>query len=249
MTMVATKGKMWLAARIKHGDRAICAVFGCGRLTMQAAGEGLSAFHCRQHTAHRARSGSLWCRSIRAGELAPYLKAATSYIRPRLETDPHIREAVKRLALMLEMAPYEPAFRLRGLRAPVLADIAFGRLRRKGIKPERLLAIYLSIIVLLEENPGGAWHCTKEFRLVQTARCLHRLASGHHQSWPVLDRNGREHLYTQHKYPPRGARTLRIMGQRVEDICEFVAEAHGAGVLALKVRRYGAAPLATSAAT
>ena len=84
---------------------------------------------------------------------------------------------------------------------------------------------------------------------MQTGRCLHRLASGHHQSWPVYDRNGREHLHTQSKYPRSSARVLRIMGQRVEDLCEFATEAHASGVLALKVRRYGAAPLTTSAVT
>src|SRR6185437_5393375 len=132
-----------------------CAIHGCGLPTMLAAGIGVASFHCKRHVEHKSRHGSHWHRSYRADELKPYLAAATSYIRPRLETDPQIKDAVARLAVLLEQSPYEIATRLRGLPARTRADIAFGRLRKRGIKPERLLAIHLAITTLIEEDPGS----------------------------------------------------------------------------------------------
>lgn len=230
-----------MASRIKPGSSAsICAILGCGKPTMRAAGEGLASLHCRRHIEHRARHGSFLHRSYRASELAPYLKAATSYIAPRLQTDPHIKEAVLRLALLLEQSPYEIATRLRGLRAKVRADIAFGRLRKKGTKPERLLAVHLAITALIEEDPAS--HRAEEFRLVQVAKALHRIQSGYHRVWPHQDQNGRIVRIELHKFARSSGRVLRIMGQRVEELCEWATAEHTRGVLALKVRRYGRHP-------
>jgi hypothetical protein len=217
-----------------------CSIPGCGRRTMLATGDGLAAFHCKRHVEHRARHGSHWHRSYRADELKPYLAAATSYIRPRVETDPQITNAVARLTALLEQSPYEIATRLRGLPAKTRASIAFGRLRQRGIKPERLLAIHLAVTALVEEDPGS--HRTKEFRLVQTAKALHRLASGHHRVWPQQDQKGRTFRIELHAYARSTGRVLRFIGQAVEERCEWATERHFAGMLALKVKRYGRHP-------
>jgi hypothetical protein len=214
-----------------------CAVPGCGRSTMKAAGIGLAAFHCKRHVEYKARHGSHWHRSYRADELKGYLAAAKSYIRPRLKTDQHIRQAVAGLAVLLEQSPYEIATRLRGIPAKARAAIAFGRLRKKGIEPERLLAIHLAVTALIEEDPGS--HRTKEFRLVQTAKALHRLASGYHRVWPQQDQKGRTFRLEVHAYARSTGRVLRLIGQAIEERCEWAAEKHLAGVLALKVKRYG----------
>src|SRR3954467_1859862 len=82
-----------------------CAIPSCGPLTMRAAGKGLEAFHCKRHVEHKARHGSHWHRSYRAEELKPYVLAATSYLRPRLETDAQIRDAVAQLAFLKKKSP------------------------------------------------------------------------------------------------------------------------------------------------
>jgi hypothetical protein len=223
----------------KGGPR-ICLIPGCSHPTMKAAGVGLSPFHCERHVAHKSRHGSHWHRSYRAFELKPFLAAATSYIRPRLEKDAQIKDAVARLALLLEQSPYEIATRLRGLPAKTRCGIAFGRLRKRGIKPERLLAIHLAITALIEEDPGS--HRTKEFRLVQAAKAIHRLASGYHRVWPQQDQKGRTFRIELHAYARSTGRVLRFIGQAIEERCEWATEKHLGGVLALKVKRYGRHP-------
>jgi hypothetical protein len=207
---------------------------------MRAAGLGLASFHCKRHVAHKARHGSHWHRSFRAGELQPYLAAALSYIRLRLEVDRSIQQAISRLAALLELSPYEIATRLRGLSPRTRADIAFGRLRKAGIKPERLLAIHLAITAIIEEDPGS--HRTKEFRLVQVAKAAHRLASGYHRVWPQQDKQGRTFRIELHAYARSTGRVLRLIGVAIEERCEWATEKHLAGVLALKVKRYGRHP-------
>src|SRR5262249_7336175 len=153
------------------------------------------------------------------------------------ETDPQIKNAVERLALLLGQSPYEIATRLRGLSPKTRAAIAFGRLRKRGIKPERLLAIHLAITALIEEDPGS--HRVKEFRLVQIAKAVHRLASGYHRVWPQQDKNGRAFKIELHAYARSTGRVLRLIGQAIEERCEWATEKHVAGVMALKVKRYG----------
>lgn len=236
-----SKGTEWLSARLEPGHEGDqCVVLGCRNPTMQAAGKGLSPALCRKHVENLARHGHETRPSIPASELAPYLKASTSYLAPRLETDLFVKDAVARLSLLLERAPYDIASRLRGMPAKHRAAIALGRLRRKGTKPARLLAVHLAVSALLEEHPGIP-RVGKEYRLCQTAKILHRIQSGYHRTWHHHDKNGREVRIELHKFPRSIGGVLRILGQQVEELCEVATAEHLAGVLALKVKRYGPA--------
>lgn len=208
---------------------------------MLATGEGLAGFHCRRHVEHRARHGSHWHGTYSAAELKPYLAAATSYIRPRLESDKHVKVAIAGIRSALETAgPTEIATRLRGMSAQKRARIALARLRVAGIKPERFVIIVLAVSALIEADPGS--HRTKEFRIVQIAKALHRLASGTHKRWPYHDAQGRPRQTEMHAFPRSSGQVLRIMGRAVEKQCEWATEKHLSGVLALKIKRYGSHP-------
>ena len=238
MTKLAMSGR--LRAKAQQGMER-CAIPGCGRPTMLSAGAGLAAFHCRKHVEHRARHGSHWHGTYSATELKPYLAAATSYIRPRAESDRLIKQALSDITLLLgEAGPTEIATRLRGMSARKRARIALARLRVAKIKPERFIVIVLAVTALIEEDPGS--HRIKEFRTVQIAKALHRLASGTHRSWPFVDAQGRSRTISIHAFPRSSGQVLRIMGREVEKTCEWVVEKHLASVLALKIKRYGQHP-------
>jgi hypothetical protein len=209
---------------------------------MQMSGKGLSGRYCKLHTQFKARHGSMWHRSYSAGDLRPYLRAATSYINPRLFTqpafvNPSIKNAVDRLAFMIEGAPYEQATRLRGLPATTRADIAFGRFRNRGVKPEKLLAITLAVCVLIADDPRADE--TPEFRRVQIAKACHRRASGFHRVWSERS--------SLHVFARSTGRVLRILGGLLEELCAAAIAEHLEGILKLKVRRYGPHPNATTA--
>lgn len=238
-----------IACRIRDrlaGSIARCAIPGCGRPTMLAAEAGLAAFHCRKHVEHKARHGSHWHTTYRVAELKPYLAAASSYVRPRMESDKFIKTALAGIQSVLDAAgPTEIATRLRGLSAHKRANIALARLRVARIKPEQFVIIALAVTALIEEDPGS--HRTKEFRIVQLAKALHRKASGTHKRWPYQDAQGRPRQTEMHAFPRSSGQVLRIMGRAVEEQCEWVVEKHLSGVLALKVKRYGQHPACVSA--
>ncbi|KYK49925.1 hypothetical protein A1D31_39415 [Bradyrhizobium liaoningense] len=241
-----------IAARriqISMASASKCAIPGCRLPTMGALRQGLAAFHCRKHVEHKARHGSHWHGTYSAAELKPYLAAATSYLRPRAESDRFIKAALNVIALLLEEAgPTEIATRLRGMSPRRRARIALARLRVAGIKPERFVAIVLAITALIEEDPGS--HRIKEFRTVQIAKALHRLASGYHRVWELPDERGRLRKVSElHAFPRSSGQVLRIMGRAVEEPCEWVVEKHLAGVLALKKKRYGQHPQCAAAAS
>jgi hypothetical protein len=202
---------------------------------MLMSGKGLSGRYCKHHIQFKSRHGSMWHKSYSAADLKPYLRAATSYINPRLLTDVSIRNAVDRLAFMIEGAPYEQATRLRGLPATTRADIAFGRFRKRGVKPETLLALTLAVHALITDDPRA--DKTPEFRRVQIAKAAHRRASGFHKVWSERS--------SLHAFARSTGRVLRILGKMLEERCEAAVVDHLEGVLRLKVRRYGPHPNAT----
>lgn len=143
--------------------------------------------------------------------------------------------------LLEEAGPTEIVTRLRGMSAKRRAKVALARLRVASIKPERFVAIVLAITALIEEDPGS--HRTKEFRTVQIAKSLHRLASGYHRVWELPDERGRLRKVAElHAFPRSSGPALRLIGKAVEQTCDWVVEKHLSAVLALKVKRYGRHP-------
>lgn len=208
---------------------------------------GLASFHCRRHVEHRARHGSHWHATYSAAELKPYLRAATSYVRSKCYSDRFISTAVQTITLTLEDAgPTEIATRLKGMSAAKRARIALARLRVAGIEPDRILAIVLAVTALINEDPES--HRTEEFRTVQIAKAVHRLASGYHRVWDFEDHLGRMRKIQLHAFPRSSGPVLRIIGRMLKEPCEFVVESHLAAVLALKVERYGRHPSLRSGA-
>jgi hypothetical protein len=135
---------------------------------------------------------------------------------------------------------------LKGISARRRARIALARLRVAKIKPERFVAIVLAVIALIEEDPGSHW--TKEFRTVQIAKAIHRLASGTHRVWEYEDGNGRTRRIELHAFPRSSGPVLRLIGGMLEKPCDWVIDKHLTAVLALKVKRYGRHPALSSKA-
>ncbi len=232
---------------VTERSSARCAIFGCGSITLGAAGKGLATFHCRRHVEHKARHGSHWHATYTAAELNPYLRTARYYVRSKGQSDKFISTALTRIAEALEEAgPTEIATRLKGMSAIKRARIALARLRVAGIEPDRIVAIVLAVTALIEEDPGS--HRTEEFRTVQIAKAVHRLASGYHRVWDFEDHQGRMRKIQLHAFPRSSGPVLRIIGRLLEAHCEFVVERHLAAVLTAKVERYGRHPSLDSGA-
>lgn len=197
----------------------------CGRPTARAAGKGFSAFLCRYHTQRKARHGSPWHRGYRASDLKPYLRVATNFIADHRQ-DPFIIAALNGLDHEMAFAgEAELVSRLRGKSPPDRAKQALARMRDRGVRPERLLAIHFAMSALIEDDPGS--HRVREFRPVQTAKAAHRLASGTHKVWEVRDDAGKLVQRTElHGYSRSSGRMLRYLGEMIDQECRVATDQH-----------------------
>jgi hypothetical protein len=217
-----------------------CCTPDCGRPTMQAAGNGLAALHCKYCVAHRARHGSYWAPPIRATDLRPYLAASIKWIKER-RTEPFIKHALLGLMGLLDSAGHaERAQDIKWRTAASRAKVAFARLREADIKPERLLAIHMAVSALIEDDAGS--HRVNEYRIVQVAKAAHRLASGTHQHWAVPTNDGSTRPIEFHAYPKSSGGVLRIIGATVEELCRDVTERDLQALRDLKRLRFGKHP-------
>jgi hypothetical protein len=237
------RDRIELKARILRpvvGGISRCVIPNCGRPTMRSAGVGLAEMHCKYHVAYRARHGSYWCPTYTAADLKPYLKSAAEYIkRNRAET--FIAHTILGLQALLDGAGRaEPAQDIKHRSAAHRARVALARLREAHVAPERLLAIHMAVSALIEDDAGS--HRVKEFRIVQVAKAVHRLASGTHKQWAWPLPDGRMYPIPFHAYPKSSGRVLRIIGDEIEELCAKVTERDLDAVRALKKEQFGPHP-------
>jgi hypothetical protein len=134
----------------------------------------------------------------------------------------------------------DPATNLRGKPAKYRACVAFARLREAGVTPDRLMAIYLGVTALIEDDYGS--HRTTEFRIVQAAKAAHRLASGTHRRWEMWNPRGNPVPVEMHAYPRSSGLVLRQIGRTLDNACRDVAASAVAEIVATKTAKAGHHP-------
>lgn len=193
-----------------------CRVIGCERPARAGTDDGLDTRFCRPHADHDARHGSPYKRSYTATELAPHRKAALAWLRANAD-DPWVRNAADRVKTLYQAAgPHVEAFRLRGLSPEARAKAAWARLRRAKIDPGKVIAAWLTVELAIAADPQA--DRKPEFKRVQAAKLIHRMASGTHKRWESGPGGAQE----LHVYPrPRG-RVLRHIGSDIEKAVELL---------------------------
>ena len=217
-----------------------CAIPFCDLQTMRRSAVGLSEIHCRYHVQFKARHGSHWHRTYKATELKPYLTVAAEWIDEHRE-DPLVAYPLMGLRGLLEGSGHtERAQDIKRRPAASKARVAFARLREAAIELAQLLTIHIGVGALIEHDRGS--HRVEEFRLVQTAKAVHRLASGNHgrYEWPMAD--GTIRPIETHNYPRSSGIVLRVIGKEIDEICGGVAEIALQDVIAAREEKFGPHP-------
>ena len=210
----------------------LCPIPGCGRLPQARVGRGFSLTHCRFHIQAKNRHGSFWKKTYSAATLRPYRRAAERFI----ETHPHdfwIVAALEALrSLMANAGPVERMVDVNErLAPPAKARASLARLRRAEVPPVRLLVAYLAVAGAHEDDPIRPGGEPGEYRRVQAAKAIFRLASGYHAIYSPNSRY--DH------YPRSGGLALRHLGKMLEDACEHVRDEHLAAILELRAASRG----------
>lgn len=152
-------------------------------------------------------------------ELAPYRVAAVDWITAHHE-DRWVRNAVDRVATLYQAAgPHVEAFRLRGLSPQERANAAWARLRKAKINPDTVVAAWLAVEMIIAADPQA--ERKTEFKRVQAAKLVHRMASGTHKRWGE-GATAKE----LHVFPRSRGRVLRHIGEALEGTCELLVQHH-----------------------
>lgn len=206
-----------------------CRVIGCKHPPRAATNDGLDQRFCRSHAEHYQRHGSPYKASYTAKQLNPHRQAALLWLGLH-EDDMWVRAALAKVEERYRSSgPFIEAFRLRGHPPKDRANAAWARLRKASIDPRLVVAAGLAVEMVIRDDPQADY--SMEYRHVQAAKLIHRLASGSHKRWTrdVADPHGggtsnKVVVNELHVYPrPRG-RVLRIIGQQVDEATELLVD-------------------------
>ena len=208
-----------------------CRVIGCGQPARAGTTKGLDTRFCRKHADHYSRHGSPYKRSYTGKELTKYRKQVRTWLKENSE-DRWVANALDRInGMYARSGPHVEAFRLAGMTPAERSRKAWARLREASVDPLRVLEAWLvvELAVRLDSQPDGS----PEFKRVQGAKLLHRLASGSHKRWErEVPRRIANHFTTEtvvtelHKYPHSRGKILRYLGRDLEEACELVVSTH-----------------------
>lgn len=111
------------------------------------------------------------------------------------------------------------------------AKALWARLRKAEIDPRRVVAAWLAVEMIVADDPQPV--STAEFKRVQAAKIVHRMASGTHKRWereqPDPSWSGLRTITVveeKHWYPRSRGRVLRHVGTDVEQAVELLAQHH-----------------------
>jgi hypothetical protein len=199
-----------------------CRVMDCRKPTRAATSDGMDIKLCRSHHEFHQRHGSPYKGSYPASVLNPYRKAALIWIKAN-EDDRWVKQAVMSVAGLYQRAgQHVEAFRLRGLSPKDRARAHWARLRKAEVDPRLPVAAWLAVEMAIADDPQPV--SANEFKQVQAAKLVHKLASGTHKRWEQERRDGSIHVEEKHWYPRSRGRVLRYIGEDLEKAVELLVD-------------------------
>ncbi len=203
----------------------ICRIYPCRHRTTADRGEGLNRLYCRKHIEFHRRHGSYVKRSYSAAELRPHRIQARAWVAAHYE-QPALRSAlagVRRL-YAIAGAPTE-AYRLTGKSPAERAKVTWAYLRLREVDPLDVVSAWLAVDQCLRADLQPDWR--EEYRLVQVAKLIHRMAGGTHKRWERERADGSLEVTRMDQYPISRGRVLRIVGKQLSSVCEGLADLRG----------------------
>jgi hypothetical protein len=101
---------------------------------------------------------------------------------------------------------------------------AWARLRDADIDTKRVLAALLAVEQLCQLDTKAA--AEPEFKTVQIAKQVHRMASGTHKSWQQGYYSGKLTTLKMDKYPESRGRVLRHLGGQLQEAGRMAVDAY-----------------------
>ncbi len=114
--------------------------------------------------------------------------------------------------------------RLRGVSPKAKAQAVWARLRDREVSPQEILASILAVVVCHECDPQKA---TPEYRQVQVAKVINRMAGGTVKRWPTHHTDpALPKVKVLRWFPASEGLVLRELGKTAEVAAEFLVHDH-----------------------
>ena len=235
-----------VSSRAANSDHmySYCRIIGCNKPARAGTTEGLDRMYCRAHADHYQRHGSPLKPSYKAETLNPYRQAALLWMVEHTD-DFWVQDAIAKMrGLYASGGAFVEAFRLRGLKPQERAKAHWARLLHFKIDPMLPIAAFVAIemVIMDDHQPDNS----KEYKLVQAAKIVHRMASGTHKRWEQPSTNPRHlgmpmvtKVQALDWYPKSRGRVLRHIGADLERASELLVDHHLQDIQALKKQRDG----------
>lgn len=218
-----------------------CPIPFCGRLSMRSAGAGFGLLNCKYHQARLERYGHPVIPSLTGAEIRPYVESAKRWLHSQKASaggNLRLQHALQAVAALMSTAGYAPpAMDIKRWSAEDKARAAFARMRERdnekgwtAVTPERLMAAHMGVTAILADDTWAP--SSEDYRLVQTGKAAHRLASGTHREWGSV-------------YPRSQGQVLRIIGRAIDEACGAIAQEQSQAIIAAKEARFGRHPCHT----
>ena len=122
------------------------------------------------------------------------------------------------------------AYRLTGLPPKERAKKALSRLRTAKVDPRLVIAAWMAVEMAIKDDQHP--ELKPEYKRVQAAKIVHRMASGTHRKWENKDRAAELHIF-----PRSRGRVLRHLGEMLERAMELLVDHHLDEIHAFKKSR------------
>ncbi len=195
-----------------------------------AATPGLLGRFCKQHASHYRRHGSPLRPSYTGPETNPNRRAALAFLRANPD-DMFVKLAIEHVRDRYRTAGIEVDAG-RGTSTGQKADAVWARMREADVDPLFVLAAVAGVWLTVEADPqrpsSGKWG--SEYRVVQVAKVIMRIAGGEVRRWasservadPITGRTERPPPRELRKFSASSGRVLRIVGKQAEEVADLL---------------------------
>ena len=201
----------------RNTGRNRCWVLTCNEPSGNASGAGVGRF-CRKHLEHYRRHGDPLKESYRAARTRSLKSAALYWVKSN-RGEPFVQAATSRIeSLMQRSGPVIAPRNLPGLSAQRKACATWARMRSRRVEAGNIVAAVLSIVLCHALDPQKG---KVEYRRVQIAKVLNRIAGGEVKRWPTHHSDPalpREKVLKW--FPASEGLVLRVLGKSAEEALE-----------------------------
>lgn len=203
-----------------HSHLTNCSVPGCGAPVAELKGQALGRL-CRPHLERLRRHGCAWLGTYKAVELNAYRRAVWDWLSDN-EPALGVRLVTGHIGGLIARGSSQQMRQVIRQKAEVKAAAIWGRFSEFDTDPKIIAAAILAVwLRVADDHSVGRAPSGEEYRDVQTAKLLIRLAGGSVRRWPPRREGGKPIVLKS--FVGSEGRVLRILGRSAAEAAQSLS--------------------------